>query len=188
MSKEPITETSWNRALKSIKRHRGWHKSVPTDDRLASFGFYFDIRLPPTYQQFTRRVGAGELSGWCEFFSCAQGMSETWDMFHRNLNHQGFVRQSSKPDKRSRHLVVFGKFWSGDEYGWDRREVTKRDGKRAAEYAIYSVSRSMDTTVKLAESFPEFIVEYCMGDGLLRLFDDRNDPFDEVRNDFSPRY
>ena len=55
------------------------------------------------------------------------------------------------------------------------------------EYAIYTVSRHMDKTTKLADTFPEFITDFCMGDGLLEYTElgKGDEPFEYDRNDYS---
>lgn len=133
---------SWDDTLRRIKRHKGWQRSVPTDDRLQHFGGLLGIYLPATYRQFTKRLGAGQLSGWCEFFSCAAQVCSGWDMFHWNLNHLRFVLEAGKmADDRARRLIIFGRLWSGEDYGWDMAEVTRKR-KQPEEYAIYTVSRA----------------------------------------------
>jgi hypothetical protein len=172
---------------KGIKRHPGWQRSVPSDERLDHFGGLLGIYLPATYRQFTKRLGAGRLSGWCDFCSCAAGVSESWDMFLWNLNHKRFVLEAGKvADDRARSLVIFGGLWSGEEYGWDTGEVTRKR-KHPEEYAIYTVSRHMDKTTKLADTFPEFITDFCMGDGLLEYTElgKGDEPFEYDRNDYS---
>jgi hypothetical protein len=183
-------QASWEETLKRIKRHKGWQLSVPSDGRLQHFGGLLGIYLPATYRQFTKRLGAGQLSGWCEFFSCAAGVSVSWDMFLWNLNHLRFVLEAGDmADERARRLVIFGHLWSGEDYGWDTREVTSKR-KQPEEYAIYTVARHMDRTTKLADTFPEFITDFCMGEGLLEYtgLGSEAEPFEHDRYDYSPRY
>jgi hypothetical protein len=59
------------------------------------------------------------------------------------------------------------------------------------EYAIYTVSRHLDRTTKIAATFPEFVTNFCMGYGLLEytgLGKTDDDPFDYDRRDYSPRW
>jgi len=179
---------TWEEILRGIKRHKGWQRSVPSDDRLQHFGGLLGIFLPATYRQFTKRLGAGQLSGWCEFFSCAAGVSVSWDMFLWNLNHKRFVLEAgTRADERAPRLIIFGRLWCGEDYGWDTGEVTRKR-KYPQEYAIYSVSKFMDRTTNLAGTFPEFITDFCMGDGLLKYTGlGRDEPFDYDRKDYSPR-
>ena len=87
-----------------------------------------------------------------------------------------------------RRLIIFGRLWSGEDYGWDTAEVTRKR-KQPEEYAIYTVSRFMDRTTKLADTFPEFITEFCTGGGLLEYtgLGVGDESFDHDRFDYSPR-
>lgn len=181
---------SWDETLKRIKRHKGWQRTVPTDERLQQFGSLLGIYVPATCRQFTMRLGAGQLSGWCDFFSCAAGVSSSWDMFHWNLNHLRFVLEAGKmANARARRLIIFGRLSSGEDYGWDTAEVTQ-NRKQPEEYAVYTVSRFMDRTTKVADTFSEFITEFCMGDGLLEYtgLGKGDEPFEYDRYDYTPRF
>jgi hypothetical protein len=180
---------AWPGLLKRIKHHKGWQKSVPSDDRLQHFGGLVGIYLPATYRQFTKRLGAGQLSGWCEFYSCAAGVSERWDMYLWNQSYLRLVLEGDQmADQRARRLVIFGRLWSGDEYGWDTAEVTRKR-KQPEEYAIYTVSRLLDRTTKIADTFPEFVADFCTGDGLLSYagLGREGEPFEYDRYDYAPR-
>jgi hypothetical protein len=190
-AREPLkmaAKPSWAKTLGSIKRHKGWERSTPTDEQLDHAGGLLGIRFPETYRQFIQHLGAGRLSGWCEFHSCAAGVSIGCDIIAWNFNHKRFVIEAwESADERAKRLIVFGNIWSGDFYGWDPAEVTK-GGKNPEEYAIYSVERFMDGTTKLAETFPEFVSDFCMGDGLLNYtgLGKGDQPFDYDRFDYTP--
>ena len=113
-------------------------------------------------------------------------------MFHWNFNHLRFVLEANAVESHARWLIIFGRIWSGEDYGWDWREITVK-GKdparqdRAEEYAIYSVSRHMDRTTRLANTFPEFVNDFCMGQRLLDYTGlGKDEPFDDVRDEFRP--
>ena len=73
-----FVETFFNEVLNRITVNPitvpdGATLNLPTDERLDEFGGLVGIYLPRSYRQFTKRFGAGILSGWCEFFSCRLG-------------------------------------------------------------------------------------------------------------------
>jgi hypothetical protein len=184
-----LLKPSWNKTLNQITIPKGAKLSVPTEKRLDEFSGLVGIYLPRTYRQFTKRFGAGVLSGWCEFFSCAQGVSSARDMFQWNYNHLRFVLEAEAGQKHARWLIIFGRICSDEDYGWDPREITVKgkDADRPEEYAIYSVSRHMDQTTKLADTFPDFISDFCMGQGLLDYTGlGKDKPFKDPRDEFRP--
>lgn len=186
---------SWEGTLADIRTRRperhtpeASERRFGQDARLGDFVSACNLQLPPTYREFTTRFGPGSLSGgWCEFYSCAAGVDLRWDMFYWNLMHARHVIDNEKADERARRVVIFGAIRDGNPYGWDPQENTR---KQSREYAIYEVARFQDGTTKLAQTFPEFIRRFCLGDGLYEHLtldaDCRQDA--RTRSEFAPAF
>ena len=177
---------TWEQTLKGIRRTAGWRATAPSDAELDDASDFLDLRLPESYRQFTKRVGAGTLSGLCEFYSCGSGVEDrTWDLLGRNLLHARCVlKWYDEADERVRRMVVFGSVRSSDEFGWDPAEAaySGRDKERV-EYAVYTVNKFRTRTVRLASTFPEFVTGFCMGRGLPAYTG--HDEIDFARNRFT---
>jgi hypothetical protein len=180
-----LPKVDFDAVLKSIVKLKG--KGATADDVwLDHFERAYNFELPPSYRQFVRKFGSGRLSGWCEIFSAGPPNTDWGDLFWWNRvyweNMAGNV-----DDKTFKYetmdMVLFGRIWSGEEYGFRKREITQ---KKPREYAIYAIARHYDEVIKLADSFPQFIQDFCMGDGLMKFCQFDPSDFDYQRNGFLP--
>jgi hypothetical protein len=142
----------------------------PSDDDLNRYERESGFRLPLSYRAFVKVFGPGELGG--DFRLRAPGYP---DHPHADLGRSNaeiragltktFLSLFNDPDRVAR-MVFFCAPGGGDWIGWDPEDI--RDAE-LHEYGIYEIGD--EEMEKVADSFPQFIEEVCLGPGNYRTFD-----------------
>lgn len=147
--------------VKIIKRGRGpWVgpsglKVVRDAERKLKVSF------PESYTAFATEAGPGIISryyriyvptkeaGWCSLTTEAKRIRKAVakDLIER------------KEEKLSASFFPFGNTLGGDTIGWDTSE-TSGDG---SEYPIYFIDRRSRQVYRVAETFPDYISNVCLG-------------------------
>jgi hypothetical protein len=140
----------------------------PTDDDLDDFQRRTGFRLPRGYRSFVTRFGPGSIGTYYPIdVPGRRGHGPHVDLddfmrFRDKLIADGIFDFYDDPE-RARRLVFFCSTIDIERVGWDPQEVTDAE---APEYAVYLVNRSGGPVERIAGSFREFIMEYCLGDRL----------------------
>jgi hypothetical protein len=142
----------------------------PSDEDLDLYERESGFLLPLSYRAFIKVFGPGELGG--DFRLRAPGYP---DDSHADLGRtnaeiragltETFLSFFTDPERVAR-MVFFCAPGGGDWIGWDPEDV--RDA-RLREYGIYEIGD--EQMEKVADSFPQFIEEVCLGPGNDKTFD-----------------
>jgi SMI1 / KNR4 family (SUKH-1) len=154
----------------------------PTPEDLDGFEAEFGFRLPDDYRDYALTFGPGEL-GRHEFGFCTPGFPRANRLDLAKTNREWHDDTLARSDDktltrrfgdagRARRFVLFGYTAGiGDRFAWDPAGVT--DAERH-EYGIYIIPEggNASSVVRVAASFREFVMDYALGDGYERQFDD----------------
>jgi hypothetical protein len=142
----------------------------PSDEDLDRYERESGFRLPLSYRAFIKVFGPGELGG--DFRLRAPGYPDDpyADLGRTNAEIRAgftetFLSFFDDPERVSR-MVFFCAPGGGDWIGWDPEDV--RDAE-LREYGIYEIGD--EEMEKVADSFPQFIEEVCLGPEAARTFD-----------------
>ncbi|MCC7423423.1 MAG: hypothetical protein IT428_24365 [Planctomycetaceae bacterium] len=93
--------------------------------------------------------------------------------FHR-YNPESQLREYHRDPESVLRMFAFGVTFRGDFVGWDTRHVTS---SRPREYRVLLLSRAAEETDVIAETFEEFVNDWCLGNKYLRLSpEEQEDP------------
>ena len=147
--------------VKIIKRGRGpWvgpseMKVVRETERKLK------VKFPESYAAFATEVGPGVISRYYRIYvptKEAQWCSLTTEVRRiRKAVAKDLIER--KEEKLSASFFPFGNTVGGDTIGWDTRRVSG-DG---SEYPIYLIDRRSRQVYRVAETFPDFITNVCLG-------------------------
>jgi hypothetical protein len=169
MSEDEALLQSWPLRL---ARELGTHEAPeslkllpkPTDEALDRFEQERGFHLPLSYRAFVKVLGPGVLA--CEYQIAVPGdPNREGGLDLRELNRdlkegldEGFLELYDTAEQVSR-LVFFCETYRA-WVGWDPAEVS--DAQRR-EYGVYAWGGRDGTLTKLADSFPQFVEEVCLG-------------------------
>jgi hypothetical protein len=167
---EALFETRWRRLCDELgaNEHLPSLKPLPkpTDETLDRFEQESGFRLPLSYRAFVKVFGPGALG--CEYqIAVPDYTNNEGGLGLRELNRdlkedidEGFLELYSTGEQVLR-LVLFCEAYRA-WIGWDPAEMS--DAQRR-EYGIYAWGGRDGTLTKLADSFPQFVEEVCLGPG-----------------------
>jgi predicted DNA-binding WGR domain protein len=147
---------------------------LPTVAEMDAFEAAHGFELPPSYRAFLQVFGPGDVT---IFRIAAPGgpahysLEEMAEEARRRLEDESidFASDEYVGLEPVTRMVVFCA-WDSDRWGWDRGE---RDAH--GEYVIRRWYRSYPVAEAVAASFPEFIIEKLLLNGMFR-FDDPDEP------------
>jgi hypothetical protein len=171
----------WKRLASKLQitSPRGAPFRKPTADELAEFAQRHGFRFPPSYVKFVQSLGAGTLcDGYFVIVAPDFGMEKEFECRGNELLAEIY----SDSDFVAR-MIPFGGNGSGDIFAWDPMTITKR---RPLEYRVYVLPRDEPRIVPLCDSFPQFVREVCLGQGLFLALYGRPDPDWTVHFTFDP--
>jgi uncharacterized protein (TIGR02996 family) len=152
----------------------GYPAARPTIAEMDAFETTHNFKLPPSYRAFLHVFGPGDISmfriaapGGPEYYSLEEMAEEARERLEAeaiDFASDEFV--ALEPVTR---MVVFCA-WNSDRWGWDRDEQDDQ-----GEYTIRRWHRSHPVAEEIATSFPEFIVDKLLLNGMF-MFDDPDDP------------
>jgi hypothetical protein len=139
----------------------------PTAADLDQFEVARGFKLPQSYREFATIFGPGLLARyfWIAAPGCPEcGTHSDLEMLDKESPSQAplnFLQEVHEGGDiaQMRRMVFFCETEGAESIGWDPTEVTDQDGP---EYEIYLVPR-LGIQVRVANSFPEFIHEVCLG-------------------------
>lgn len=172
------TVEAWRRLRDGLQVHParwGLPAPTPTEAEMDAFEDPHDFRLPPSYRAFLKVFGPGEFNGMFrvavpggpKHFNLEDLAEET----RRRIEVEAidFAADEYVELEPVTRMVVFCA-WDSERWGWDR---DRRDD--SGEYVIRRWHRSHRVAEETAASFPEFVIEKLLLNGLLKV-DDPGDP------------
>jgi hypothetical protein len=187
---------SWEELLRSVtfKKKPRFHPA--DDDLLDAFESYAGLALPQSYREFVKIFGACEVGRKGIIIAAPQRkriFDLRYDLTSLAKETHTFIEPSGQllspteavNPERSHRMVFFADNFHGGRYGWDPEDI----GDTAAhEYAVYCRYSESEPYPRVASSFRDFVLGYCLGDDLKRWqeagcpvgkkfdFDPDNDP------------
>lgn len=168
--------TTWDKSRHAVRRWDHAVRKTVSDAELDAFEARAGITLPQSYREFAKLFGQCELGGvgsggpYMFLMPLISDENENTDLDSFNNYTQANSREdaedfSGHATENSEvilRLVFFAKDIMGDTYAWAPGEVTDAETK---EYAIYVHCSGYD---RVASSFEEFVMVYCLGEELER--------------------
>jgi hypothetical protein len=160
---------------------------VPTDEEFDQFKAKIGLPLPNSYRNFVLEFGPGELAGIFRIavpncrvpaFNLDREVAAHKKLFKGTMARLR-LKKYDDPEQVQR-MIVFSTTYRGESYCWDPEDITD---KRGHEYAVYLLTRASRKPERIADSFGEFVSEYCLGSRFLDYFSD-----DTRSKSFSPAY
>ncbi|MCC7423421.1 MAG: SMI1/KNR4 family protein [Planctomycetaceae bacterium] len=157
------------------------------------------FELPLSYRAFALLMGPGEVAGFCtiatpgcesdpfDLYSLHRYKQENWkkiaESLHRHMTLEGL--------EQVERLITMAVVTDSIQFGWDPKDVSPEGGH---ECGIYLVRRTPEgQPEKVATTFDEFILDFCMGPRFYDFFpEDPKDPddpdyrFSSPKESFSP--
>lgn len=165
----------WEQLTKSldVRQPPGQALSKPTDATLDKFESAHKFKLPPSYREFVKVFGPGEIGGYFRIYAPGYGKSGAdLGRFVKEIRELEEVfrdrfRQKVRFIKR---MVPFADTLGGDIIVWGPSEITDP----SSEYSIYMIFEDRDKIAELARSFPAFVQDVCLSDSFGTLVGDPN--------------
>ncbi|MCC7420204.1 MAG: SMI1/KNR4 family protein [Planctomycetaceae bacterium] len=197
-----MNSTQWKRKTASWRVYRRPGKpyeAPPTEQDLDAFEQHFSFQLPLSYRAFALLMGPGTVSGFCTI-ATPGCKSEQSDLNSLNRSKQkNWKKIAELLDRRMTpegleqlgRLITMAVAPDGIDFGWDPKDISPEGGH---EQGIYLVRRTPEGHVeKVAATFDEFILDFCMGPRYFDFFpydpktpDDPDYPFSEPRESYDP--
>ncbi len=191
-----MTASQWRVLWSALEIQPPWGEAVrkPTDEAIAEYERQSGFLLPPSYREFAKVFGPGELAEGYKVRtpgSCLTGRSTAISTFNHNCDLAEFNRRLRRPSnplgpdvindiynrdkERISRLVCFADSMIGEVIGWDPLDI--RD-QANGEYGIFIIVRENDHASFLSPSFAAFVHDVCYGARYFELFGDaeRADP------------
>jgi hypothetical protein len=186
----PMNKRDIQRLYKSLETSTSEddeYAQPPTEAELDRFEDAFSLKVPKSYRTFVSVFGPGELA---EVFRITVPYCKVraFDMVNDTTAHQKrfqgqmawLARRSyDDPDQVAR-MIIIATTYRGEQYAWDPQAVTD---SRSNEYRVHLLRRSTKSPEVIADSYSDFITEYCLGDRFLQFYDE-----DTRSKSFSPAY
>jgi cell wall assembly regulator SMI1 len=185
---------TWDQFREAVST-RGLKGRPATARDLDAFEAEHGFRLPSRFREFASAFGAGRLiykAGGKEKildFSVPGGPTVGGGRFYNIEIFNNDLRKAGKPTAgRMVHFAQIESEWGGLPavvFGWDIDEVTVAESH---DYAIYRRRPSQKARQRVASTFEEFLVEYCLGKPLAAWIaaghpPDREIPEEDARDD-----
>jgi len=167
--------TSWEEFRRSVTIP-GQNRFRPaTDASLDAFEKHAKIKLPRSYREFVKVFGPCALGGRGVMIAAPQRKRDkrSWiDLYTLADDMHGIC--SARPigggvpvvePERARRLVFFASDGMAKSFGWDPAEVSDASNH---EYAVYSRYSDYEPYTRLASSFEEFVLSFCLGEEVKR--------------------
>ncbi len=174
---------TWSEFRRAVWIPRKGKRFRPSSDAdLDAFEEHAGIKLPVSYREFAKIFGAcammGGIMGHTEFMFAAprrkKGPRQLFNLFTFAEDMHEAVEDDTKPiggkvpasdPAQSLRMVFFCSDGGDGRFGWDPEDVSDAANHEYAVYVRYSCSEPYG---RLASSFEEFVLSYCMGDELAR--------------------
>jgi hypothetical protein len=157
------------RTLKCVSKPATEQVRADLDDVTLAGGF----RLPPTFREWARTFGYGEVGRLLNFFVPLVDPKHSEDLVRWSSEKHAFMLEmldlgicEYEPDGSkglARRLIPFGRSSNGHLFSWDPAAPT-RDG----EYAVYTFGSKMLAIYRAGDTFCEFL-EGCFDSRAARI-------------------
>jgi len=164
----------------------GVQARTASDQVLDAYEARVGFPLPARYREFASTFGAGQLTyrkgrRKPSFLISVPGRFSRPRSYHYDIDAWNQeMREAQKPGARpgrARRLVVFAKDLSKNYYGWGPEEVTRPE---THDYAIYRRRLGAAAAKRVASTFEEFLVDFCVGEPLAAWKEAGGPPDQEV--------
>lgn len=158
-----------------------WVRPAPIEI-IVQAGRALSANLPFSYTDFARHVGGGTLSRYFLIFTPNEDARWCNLVSFVNENKKALMAELKKRKQPvlEKGFLPFGKTVRGDVFGWNTRQVTSFSPR---EYPIYLIDSQSKEVPRVAENFPDFINNVCLGTGLKEFIEVKDY---EVCKEFAP--
>lgn len=187
---------SWEELHRSVISWKPMRFRPADDEELDAFEAAAGLALPRSYREFVKIFGACEIgskginiarprrkrmpNSRYDLASRAERMHDIVEAFCRSSDSTGRVVHP----ERSLRMVFFGDNQLGDTFGWDPEDISDA---AAHEYAVYSRHIETEPYPRVAFSFQDFVLGYCLGDDLKRWHEAGRPVGEKLRFDCDPK-
>lgn len=130
---------------------------VASDSDLASYEARRSFRFPGSYRKFAKEFGAGMIN---DYYRISVPYEDRYSLLEMSFftETEYPLPTNDTPCEPFDRVVLFADDVAGNLFGWALKQRTR---VRPTEYAIIRLSRHETEVERVAETFLEFLSEYC---------------------------
>ena len=169
--------TSWEEFRRSVTIPGQSRLRPATDASLDAFEKHAGIPLPRSYREFVKVFGACALGRRGVMIAAPRRKRDKhsrFDLISKADQMHGICKASTMPapdlpqppdPAQTLRMVFFASDGMNKSFGWDPAEVSVASNH---EYAVYSRYSDYEPYTRLASSFEEFVLSFCLGEEVKR--------------------